>query len=463
MFRLTTTVWMLATLCIAGTAVSAPDPSAFKKQVDTLVETQLHQQKVPGVAVAVVHKGEIVLAKGYGLANVENNVPVTTETIFQSGSLGKMFTAAVVMTQVEHGKIKLDDPITRYLPDAPASWHPITFRHLLTHTSGIPNYDESFDYRRDYTDEELLKIAYSLPLNFKPGARWSYSNTGYEVLGILVKKATGRSYLDILQADVFKPLGMKTARGISDADIVPHRAAGYHQVDGILKNQDWVSPTMNSTADGSLYWSINDLVAWARGVEKAAVLSSASWKQIYTPVQLNSGKSYPYGFGWQLDEAAGHPRYHHGGAWQGFRTYFSRYLGDDLAVIVLSNSAFTDLDAFVDGIAGAWDSALVAPPSRPKPEPEVARRVTALIESARTGGLHQQDIPLAEPHFADTTKQYFSSLLKPMGPLTKLELIKRRELGDDIVYSYLAAFGDRTLHVEYAVGPGNQASEFIVH
>jgi CubicO group peptidase (beta-lactamase class C family) len=462
MFRLTTTIWALVTLWIATPALSAPDSNTFRKQLDAFVETEMRKQKVPGVAIAVLHKGEIVVAKGYGRATLEHDVPVTTDTLFQSGSVGKMFTAAVVMTQVEHGKMKLDDPVTQYLPDAPGSWRPITIRHLLTHTSGIPNYGKNFDYRRDYTDDELLKIGYALPLNFKPGARWSYSNTGYEVLGILVKKATGKSYLEILDAEVFKPLGMKTARGISDADIVPQRASGYHLLNGELKNQEWVSPTLNSTADGSLYFSINDLIAWAQGVEKGAVLSSGSWKQICTPVRLNSGKTYPYGFGWFLDEAGGHPRYHHGGAWQGFRTYVSRYLGDDLAVLLLTNSANTDLDAFVDGIAGLWDSVLVAA-SHPKPEPDIARRVTALIETARAGALRQQDAPLMEPGLVEYANQGFAPLLKSLGPLTKLELSDRRELGDDTMYTYGATFGDRTVKVKFGLAPGNQVSEFLVY
>lgn len=255
---------------------------------------------------------------------------------------------------------------------------------------------------------------------------------------------------------------MKTARGISDGDIVRHRASGYELVDGKLKNQDFVSPTLNATADGSLYFSIEDMIAWARGVEQGKVLSAASWKQVYTPVKLNSGKSYPYGFAWRLDTEGGHPRYHHGGAWRGFRTYYSRYLGSDLSVVLLTNSAATKLDTFIDGIAKLWDPALVAAPPRPKPEPGAARRVTALIEAARTGNLRQEDLPLTGKGFAEMADPYFASMLKPVGALTKLELIERRELGDDINYTYAATFGDRAMKVSYAVAPGNQVSTFAV-
>jgi len=462
MFGLARTFCATAALCIAVPAIAAPDPETFRKQLDSFIEKEMRDEKVPGVSIAVLRNGETVVAKGYGIANVEHDVPVTTQTIFQSGSVGKMFTAAAVMTQVEQGKMGLDDPVSKYLPDVPASWRTMTIRHLLTHTSGVANYGRGFDYRRDYSDDELVKIAEGMPLDFAPGARWSYSNTGYALLGILVKKATGRSYLEVLDTEVFKPLGMKTARGISDNDIVPHRAAGYELNDGVLKNQDFVSPTMNSTADGSLYLSLDDMIAWARGVEQGKVLSPASWKLVYTPARLNSGKPYPYGFAWRLDMAGGKPRYHHGGAWQGFRSYYSRYLGDGLSVVLLANSAATDLDAFVDGIAKLWDPALVAPAPRPKAEPDTARRVTALIETARVGGLRKQDLPLAGEDFVNRVNPYFANLMKPLGALTKLELAEREELGDDISYTYVASFGDRTMKVRYAVAPGNQVSSFFI-
>jgi len=462
MFSLAKTFCAMAALCTAAPALAAPDPATFRKQLDTFIEQEMRQEKVPGVSIAVLRKGEVVVAKGYGQADVENNVPVTTETIFQSGSVGKMFTAAAVMTQVEQGRMSLDDHVSKYLADVPASWGTMTIRHLLTHTSGVANYGRDFDYRRDYSDDELVKIAAAMPLDFAPGARWNYSNTGYALLGILVKKATGKSYLEVLDTEVFKPLGMKTARGISDGDIVMHRASGYQLDGGVLKNQDFVSPTMNSTADGSLYFSLDDMIAWARGVEQGKVLSAASWKQVYTPARLNSGKPYPYGFAWRLDSAAGKPRYHHGGAWQGFRTYYSRYLGDDLSIVLLTNSAETDLDAFVDGIAKLWDPALVAPAPRPKAEPDTARRVTALIETARTGALRQQDVPLVGGEMLALMNPHFAKLMKPLGALTKLELVEREELGDDISYTFDAGFGDRKMKVRYAVAPGNQVSSFFI-
>jgi CubicO group peptidase (beta-lactamase class C family) len=325
---------------MARAADNSVDPQAITgqmTQIDEFVRAEMERQKIPGVAIGIVSKGKAVAIKGYGLANVELGVPVTGETVFESGSVGKQFTSTAVMLMVEDGKLALDDSITKYFTDAPASWRPITVRNLLTHTSGIPNYEiknyqdqslgeraDAIDLRRDYTEEELTKFAYRLPLDFPPGSRWSYSNTGYVMLGVLIHKVSGQFYGDILRERVFKPLGMKSARIISEEDIVPYRAAGYRLVDGQLKNQEWTSPTLDTTADGSLQLSMMDFVAWDRGLRAGAILKPQSWAQINTPVTLKSGKSYPYGFGWQVGESNGKPWYYHGGAWQGFMTYISR-------------------------------------------------------------------------------------------------------------------------------------------
>ncbi|HKV28430.1 MAG TPA: serine hydrolase domain-containing protein, partial [Candidatus Acidoferrales bacterium] len=218
--------------------------TASRDKVDAYILEAMHEQQIPGLALAIVRDGKIVKAKGYGLADIELNVPVTPQTVFESGSIGKQFAATAVMMLVEEGKIGLDDKITKYFPDAPATWRDITVRNLLSHTSGIKNYTDGkeVDYRKDYTEDELLKKAESTPLDFAPGTDWNYSNTGFVVLGILIHKVTGEFYGDFLQQRIFRPLGMNTTRIISEADIIPNRASGYQIVKGEWKNQDWVSP-----------------------------------------------------------------------------------------------------------------------------------------------------------------------------------------------------------------------------
>lgn len=307
--------------------------------VDDLVKEAMRKQKVPGLTLAVVKDGKVVKAQGYGLANVEHRVPAKRETVYQSGSLGKMFTAAAVLLLAEDGKLKLDDSVRKHLPAAPEAWEGVTVRHLLTHTGGNREYDAFADLRQDYTDEQLLKKVFEATPKPMSGEKWRYSNTGYATLGLLVNKVSGKFYGDLLRERVFAPLKMDTARVISEEDIVPNRAAGYRLARNELKNQEWVSPTFNRTADGSLYLTVDDLVKWDAALGKGGVLKEASWKEMWTPAKLTDGKAVGYGMGWQLTTRNGHLRQHHGGAWQGFTTYFDRYPDDKLTVIVLCNIA----------------------------------------------------------------------------------------------------------------------------
>src|SRR6476660_7487625 len=279
-------VWVAAGLSAAAcTLLGAQDH--VQSRIDSVVKAEMARQKIPGVAVAVVKGGEVMLAKGYGEANVEHHVPVTPETVFESGSVGKQFTSTAVMLLAQDGKLALTDSITKFFPGSPVSWKGITVRHLLTHTSGIPDYTtDAMDYRRDYTEDDLAQMASKLTPEFPPGSRWNYSNTGYVLLGIIIHKVSGEFYGDVLHDRVFKPLGMSSARVISEADIVPHRAAGYQLIKGELKNQDWVAPQLNTTADGSLYLSLQDYIAWDRGLRAGKILKPESWATVNTPVTL---------------------------------------------------------------------------------------------------------------------------------------------------------------------------------
>jgi CubicO group peptidase (beta-lactamase class C family) len=206
----------LLLLALAAARAASAQSSTISR-IDEFVRAEMSRQKIPGVAIAVVQNGAVLTIGGYGYANLEHQVPVQPATIFQSGSLGKQFTAVAVMLQVEDGKLALADPVTKYFPDAPPAWRSITIEHLLTHTSGIPDYtDGTLDYRKDYTEDELARYAYALPLEFPAGARWNYSNTGYVLLGAIVRKVSGAFYGDVLAARVFKPLGMTTTRVIAE-------------------------------------------------------------------------------------------------------------------------------------------------------------------------------------------------------------------------------------------------------
>ncbi|MGB6876278.1 MAG: serine hydrolase domain-containing protein [Candidatus Acidiferrales bacterium] len=359
---------LVAAIGVRG--VRGQDASASTSAaVDQYVLQQMHDQKIPGLSLAVVRDGKIIKAKGYGFADLEFNAPVTPETIFESGSIGKQFTATAVMMLVEEGKIGLEDKITKYFPNAPSSWKDITIRNLLSHESGIKNYtDSSMDYRKDYTEDQLLKLSERPPLDFAPGTNWSYSNTGYVVLGILIHKVTGEFYGDFLHQRIFAPLGMKT-RIISETDIIPNRASGYQLVKSEWKNQDWVSPTLNTTADGSLYFTTLDLAKWDASLYTDKLLKRSSLDQMWTIQKLNNGQPNKgdYGFAWFIHSMNGHRLIEHGGAWQGFTDSICRYVDDKLTVIVLTNldSAHSDPDKIAHQVAAFYNPALKPPPQRP--------------------------------------------------------------------------------------------------
>ncbi len=349
----------IACLLAASAATAGPHSRAA---VAALVQEEMAAQSIPGLAIAIIEHGHVRMARGFGYANVEHAVPVTAATVFQSGSVGKQFTAAAVMLLVEEGKLSLDDPIGHYLPEAPPSWQAIRIRHLLTHTSGIADYTtEAFDVRRAYTEAELVRTICALPLEFPAGERYSYSNSGYLLLGAIMDRVSGRHYSELLRERVFQPLGMHSARLIDEAAIVMHRAAGYRLLDGKLANQAWVAPEQNTTADGSLYLSLADMIAWDRGVRAGRVLRPESWRQIFTPVRLNSGNPYPYGFGWELPTVNGQQVESHDGGWQGFSVHISRYLGSDISIIVLTNLAEGDPARIARRVAATLRDELRAP------------------------------------------------------------------------------------------------------
>ena len=342
-------VWVVMVLLAltTGTACAQAQGNgggALPARVDSAVEAQQKAQKVPGVSLAVCRDGKIVKATGYGLANVELGVPMRPETVLQTGSVGKQFTSMAVMMLFEEGKLGLDDKIAKYIPESPTAWRDVTVRELLTHTSGIPDYGSEeainkgvIDLRKDYTEEQLIQAFAKMPMGFAPGEKWSYSNTGYVLLGIIIHRVTGEFYGDFLQERIFRPLGMTSTQIISEADIVPHRSSGYRLVKGQVKNQEWVSPTLNTTADGALYTNVLDLAKWDAALYTTKLIKESSFDQMWSPVKFNDGKTYPYGFGWGLASRDGHKVVAHDGAWQGFTMSIARYLDDRLTIIVMTN------------------------------------------------------------------------------------------------------------------------------
>lgn len=411
--------------------------------IDEFVSAEMMRQRTPGVAIAVVKDGKPMLVKGYGLANIEHQIPVKPETIFQSGSVGKQFTAMAVMMLVEDGKIGLDEKLAKYVPDVPSTWNGITIRHLLTHTSGLGDYPQDFDLQRDGSEQEIFKKLQAAPLASQPGERWAYSNVGYVTLGVLIRKVSGQFYGDFLTQRVFKPLGMITARIISEADIVPNRAAGYELVKGEIKNQTWVAPSLNTTADGALYLTVLDMIKWDEALLAGKLLKKESYEQMWSPVKLNNGTTHPYGFGWMFGEVNGKKLIEHGGAWQGFKAHIARYPDNKLTVIILANLAQTNQSKIAHGVAE-----IVQPELKPKPiadpDPAFTLQTKALLEAVIAG---KADLTKFSPAIQEAIKNpdRLAAFIKTLGPLTSFKFFDKTDGTGGTRYRYKVEYAQMTL------------------
>jgi len=436
-------------LLVAGWAVAGTFASPARADaIDEYVRATMAREKTPGLVLAIATGAEgASVARGvtqggapvrsygavrtYGMANLEHDVAVRPTTIFQSGSTGKQFTAAAVLLQVEDGTLQLEDSIAKYFPSDRPAWRAITVRHLLTHTSGLPDYDasaEKLDLRRDYTEDELVQWAMRMQTQFAPGTRWAYSNTGYVVLGALIRKLSGEFYGEVLRKRIFTPAGMSGARVISEADLVPHRAAGYELVDGAVRNQGWVSPKMNTTADGSLYLTARDFLAWDSALRERKLLSSESYRLMWTPVRLSDGHTWPYGFGWFIAEQRGSPNIEHAGSWQGFRAHIARYVERGLSLVVLCNLDKCDATSIVHGVAGLIDPALRLPdPGRAAEDLDGQR--TRNLRAALTAWVKGATHPMMSP-----------VMVARSDPGARTAAMRRHvgeRLGDAIAFHYL--------------------------
>lgn len=357
-------VLSIAGLMSSVLAASTPTENQLSVRVDAAVRRQMKDQRIPGLSLAVVRNGKVVKAAGYGVADLELNVPVRPQTIFEAGSITKQFTASAVMLLVEDGKVRLDDSIAKYFPEAPDSFKAITVWNLLTHTSGLPDYwgdteasaytKGIVDFRREYTDDELARAYFATALDFRPGERWSYCSSGYNLLGILIRRVTGRTYSEFLRERIFAPLDMDATRVFSWADIVPDRARGYDLVAGAWKNTgSWMSQSVMSGADGGLLTNVLDLAKWDAALYSDRVLRRGTRDAMWAPLDLPTGSASSGGIGWFIAQAHGHRVIYHTGGGYGFYADISRYVDDGLTIIVMTNvdESHADILRLVGAIA----------------------------------------------------------------------------------------------------------------
>jgi CubicO group peptidase (beta-lactamase class C family) len=322
-------------------AAPAQEP-AWAAKVDALVAERLAQSDAVGFSIGIAQRGEVLLAKGYGLAEVELGVPATATTRFRIGSVTKQFTAALVLRLAEQGKLSLDDGLEKYVPDFPLQGRKVTVRMLLDHSSGIPSYTdagEAWEKARplELSHAELLAFVAGKPLDFEPGADWRYNNTGYYLLGMVLEKVHGKTYAQIVRDEIALPLGLANTLYGHNREIIMGRAEGYSMHEGARCNDDHLGMSQPGAA-GALLSTGEDLVRWSMALASGKVVTPETYARMTTPLVLPGGRDTGYGFGLMRGELLGQPTILHGGGIDGFNSTLLHLPESDLHVAVVSNS-----------------------------------------------------------------------------------------------------------------------------
>ena len=319
----------LATFLLAGACLAQNTNS----RMDQVVQSYVANNQFMG-SVLVARGNGVLLDKGFGSADLEWNITNTPDTKFRLGSVTKQFTAASILLLEERGKLSVNDPVKKYMPEAPAAWDKITIFHLLTHTSGIPNFTEFPDYRKlepfPTTAEQLVARFRDKPLEFEPGEKWNYSNSGYVLLGYLIEKISGESYQEFVNENIFRPLGMKDSGYDSNTAIIPHRASGYARGPNGFVHAGFIDMTVPLSA-GALYSTTEDLLKWEQALFGGKLLSPASLEKMTTPFKNN------YAFGVEVETVNGHKVIRHNGGIEGFNTQLEYFPDEKLTIAVLAN------------------------------------------------------------------------------------------------------------------------------
>lgn len=453
----------IAALCLLPSLACA-QPASPTTELDAYVEKTLATHKLPGASIAVVKDGQVVVAKGYGLSNVEASTKAAADTVYQLASVTKPFTSMATMMLVEEGKLSLDAKVTELVPGLPAAWSPVTVRHLLSHTSGIKSYTDVFGAQKTpdgkvFTKEEIVALVADAPLQFTPGERFAYCNTGYYLLGLVIEKASGKKYADFLAERIFKPLGM-TATALDDyADARPQRARGYRSEDGASKPAPHTHPSQPFSA-GALVSTVTDLARWDAALAGRKLLKPASYDAMWTPFTFNDGKKSGYGFGWQLDPYRTRPRQAHGGGISGFSTFVARFPEEKVTVIALVNQGGDGGGMLANGIAEIYVPGLkeLAPKPITDADPATTEFLKKMITAA-AGGTAEPD--WFTPEFRsfmlpDRIKQG-PQMFGRFGPLQTFELMEDNARDGRRVRVYRATFGTTAVRTTFTVADGKIA------
>lgn len=427
--------------------------SAKADKVDSYINTQMRQLHIPGISLAVIRNGQIIKAKGYGVANVELYTPATKETVYEIGSMTKQFTATAVMMLVEEHKLSLDDELSRYFPDYSA-WSHVTVRNLLNHASGIQNYTDVGDFSRtEFKRDEILKLFYGLRVDFQPGETWAYCNTGYYLLGMIVEKASGKPFWEFLNERIFKVIGMTVTRNGDPKAIIANRASGYGWQNNKLENRDATSATAAFSA-GALVSTVEDLAKWDAALYTGRLIQKSSLNQIWTPIKLagNATAPFNYGFGWYIDTYHGRRVIWHDGGTAGFSSVITRFVDDKLTIILLTNLADPILEPLARDIATIYVPSLAAKHGVSNTD----QRTSQMLREALTGLLNGKPetkvfTPAMRMFLATSSGRSFWQWFSSAGELKEFNFAELEDVGGTSILRYRALLGTNTFLVAFVL------------
>ncbi len=401
--RARATMCVLATASLLIPAVSqAAKPPETAARIDAIIRSQFPADR-PGAAIIAVKNGQVIFRKAYGLANLELGVPLQPDMVFRLGSVTKQFTATAIMMLAEQGKLSIQDPITKYLPDYPMQGHVITVEHLLTHTSGIQSYTDMPGWMTskilaDMTVQELIDGFKREPMQFAPGERFAYNNSGYILLGAIIEKASGEDYGRFITDHIFKPLGMNSSYYGTNERIIPRRVEGYDGSQAEQRNARYLSMTQPYAA-GSLVSTVDDLARWDEALYTERLLKKPALEQMWTPYKLKDGKPTDYGYGWTLAKLQGRRAVEHGGGIFGFTSYGLRLPDDHVYVAVLCNTTTPKADP---GFLARKIAAVLV--GKPFPEPVAIQLSPEILE--KYTGVYQIDKDTQRTVTVESGKMY---------------------------------------------------------
>ena len=439
-----------------------PAQERSEQDTDAFVRERFEAIGAPGMSVAVVRGGQVVFAKGYGSADLENDVAMTPEHVFRIGSVTKPFTATMVMQLVNEGKLRLDQPVREVLPELPEGWAAVTVRQLLDHTSGIksctglPNFGELS--RRPVTPAGIVATVQDEPFDFEPGTGWAYNNTGYVILGMLVEKVDGRSFAESLRERVTRPLGMDQTFFVSEADIVSKRARGYSLRDGATSHAEYLDMGWPFSA-GAMESTVLDLAKWDAALYGDKLLPQDTLEAMWSRTRLPNGDERGYGLGWALAEANGARIVQHSGGIPGFLSVVRRAPEKRLTVIVLVNSDSVPPEGLAEGLMGFIDPSL-APPvpvAEIDTDPEATARdrqmFVELLDDRLDDAAFMEE---AAKVITSERRRETAAQFRRLGELGAFEFLSARSAPGATVREYRVTLGKTRLKVTVAREPGGR-------